>query len=187
MNASVTQRAPLLAHPDAAGEAVWSVGVEVELTAGASLSCRYSLHGDLARVQVPDTRRGLRADGLWQHSCCEVFIAAAGEPGYYEFNFSPALDWAAYRFEDYRSGMTAATLSRAPELHVRRTPRELELSATVLLGGLEPLQRAQALRLALAVVIEENDGRHSYWALQHAPGHPDFHHPDSFALELRAS
>ena len=110
-----------------------------------------------------------------------------GEPGYYEFNFSPALDWAAYRFEDYRSGMTAATLSRAPELHVRRTPRELELSATVLLAGLEPLRRAQVLRVALAVVIEESDGRHSYWALQHAAGRPDFHHPDNFALELRAS
>jgi hypothetical protein len=187
MNPSVTQRAPLLAHPDASGEAVWSVGVEVELAAGASLACRYSLHGELARVRVPGARSGLRADGLWKHTCCEAFIAAEGESGYYEFNFSPALDWAAYRFEDYRAGMTAAMLCRAPELHVRRTPRELELSATVPLAGLEPLRRAHVLRLALAVVIEENDGRHSYWALQHAPGHPDFHHPDSFALELRAS
>jgi hypothetical protein len=187
MNASVTQRAPLLAHYGAPGEAAWSVGVEVELNAGVSLACRYSLHGDLARVRVPDARSGLRADGLWRHTCCEAFIAAAGEPGYYEFNFSPALDWAAYHFEDYRAGMTAAPLSRAPELHVRRTPRELELSATVLLAGLAPLHRARTLRVALAAVIEENDGRHSYWALQHAPGQPDFHHPDSFALELRAT
>jgi len=185
MNPSVTQRALLLAHPDASGEAVWSVGVEVELTPGWSLTCRYSLHGDLARVRVPGARAGLRADGLWKHTCCEAFIGAEGEAGYYEFNFSPALDWAAYRFEDYRTGMTAATLSQAPELHVRHTPRELELSATVLFAGLAALRHAATLRVALAVVVEEKDGRHAYWALQHAPGHPDFHHPDSFALELR--
>jgi hypothetical protein len=187
MKSSVIQRAPLLAHPDASGEAVWSVGVEVELSPGASLACRYSVHGDLARVRVPGASTGTRADGLWKHTCCEAFIAAAGEAGYYEFNFSPALDWAAYRFEDYRAGMSAAPLSRAPELQVRRTPRELELSATVLLAGLAPLPAAQLLRVGLAAVIEENDGRHSYWALQHAPGNPDFHHPASFALELRAS
>jgi hypothetical protein len=187
MNPSVIQRALLLAHPDASGQAVWRVDVEVELAGGTSLTCRYSLHGDLARVRVPGTRAGLRSDGLWKHTCCEAFIGSAAEAGYYEFNFSPALDWAAYRFEDYRAGMTAATLSQTPELHVRSTPRELELSATVRLAGLEPLCSAPALRVALAVVIEEQDGGHAYWALQHAAGHPDFHHPDSFTLELRSS
>lgn len=186
-NVTATQRALLLAHPDAAGDAVWSVGVDVELIPGSSLLCRYCLRGDLARVRVPGTGAGAgqRADRLWEHTCCEAFIGAAGEAGYYEFNFSPALDWAAYRFEDYRTGMTAATLSQAPELHVRHTPRELELSATVPLAGLTALRRTPALRVALAVVIEEQNGGHAYWALQHAPGHPDFHHPDSFALELR--
>ena len=33
-------------------------------------------------------------------------------------------------------------------------------------------------------VIEEVSGRKSYWALKHAPGRPDFHHPDAFALEV---
>jgi hypothetical protein len=39
-------------------------------------------------------------------------------------------------------------------------------------------------RLALSAVIEETDGRKSYWALAHPPGTPDFHHPDCFTLEL---
>jgi hypothetical protein len=43
------------------------------------------------------------------------------------------------------------------------------------------------LRLGLSAVIEENDGTISYWALKHLPGKPDFHHPDSFALELALS
>ena len=33
-------------------------------------------------------------------------------------------------------------------------------------------------------VVEEADGRHSYWSLRHPPGRPDFHHPDGFALAL---
>jgi hypothetical protein len=36
-------------------------------------------------------------------------------------------------------------------------------------------------------VIEENDGMLSYWSLKHPPGNPDFHHPDSFALELESA
>jgi hypothetical protein len=33
-------------------------------------------------------------------------------------------------------------------------------------------------------VIETLDGSLSYWALRHPPGKPDFHHSESFALEL---
>ena len=33
-------------------------------------------------------------------------------------------------------------------------------------------------------VIEEADGTKSYWALAHPSDKPDFHHPDSFALDL---
>jgi len=35
-------------------------------------------------------------------------------------------------------------------------------------------------------LIEETNGAKSYWALAHAPGKPDFHHPDAFALDLPA-
>jgi hypothetical protein len=38
--------------------------------------------------------------------------------------------------------------------------------------------------VALAAVIEADTGELSYWSLQHAPGKPDFHHPDGFTLEL---
>ena len=38
--------------------------------------------------------------------------------------------------------------------------------------------------LGISAVIEEQDGRLSYWALAHPPGKPDFHHRDCFALRL---
>ena len=37
---------------------------------------------------------------------------------------------------------------------------------------------------ARAAVVEEADGRLSYWALRHPPGRPDLHHADAFALRL---
>jgi len=184
MSAYSAQRAYLLAHPDAGAEPLWSIAAEAQFTAGTSLCCRYTLRGDIARLRVPQAGAGHRADGLWRHTCFEAFVRPAGAPGYYEFNFSPALDWAAYRFDDYRTGMSAATLDQAPGLQVHRSSDALELVATVHLAGLAPLRHAPALRLALAAVIEENDGRLAYWALWHPPDKPDFHRPEGFTLEL---
>ena len=184
MSAAGAQRAFLLAHPDAGGEFGGSIAAEAQFTARASLCCRSSLRGATAQLRLPQARAGRRADGLWRHTCFEAFVGAEGAAGYYEFNFSPALDWAAYRFDDYRTGMSAATLERAPGLQVRRSSDALELTATVHLQGLALLCDAPALRLALAAVIEENDARLGYWALRHPPGNPDFHHPEGFTLEL---
>jgi hypothetical protein len=49
------------------------------------------------------------------------------------------------------------------------------------------LRGARRLRIALAAVIEDENGRLSYWGLRHPPGKPDFHHPDGFALEVTCS
>jgi hypothetical protein len=61
---------------------------------------------------------------------------------------------------------------------VRTGAGALQLSASIAVSD------AQALRVGLAAVIEEKSGALSYWALRHAPGKPDFHHPDAFALTL---
>ena len=39
-------------------------------------------------------------------------------------------------------------------------------------------------KLALSAVIETVDGAKTYWALAHPSDKPDFHHPDSFVLDL---
>jgi hypothetical protein len=182
--ASAAQRALLLAHPYTPGEWVWSISAELQLEPPATLVCHYSLHGEVPRLRVPAARTGRRADGLWEHTCFEVFAAAPAGGGYYEFNFSPSLEWAAYRFSEYREGMTPAHLARAPGLQARRTADRLELTAHLHLDGLPELAHLARLRLGLSAVIEDESGRLSYWALHHAPGNPDFHDPDAFALEL---
>ncbi len=52
-------------------------------------------------------------------------------------------------------------------------PAELDLDRTWMIG--------------LSAVIEELDGRKSYWALAHAPGKPDFHQRTCFVLQLPAA
>lgn len=175
----------LLAHPYTPGEWVWGISADVQLEQPATLVCHYLLHGEVSRLRVPAARHGARSDGLWRHTCFEVFAAADPAAGYYEFNFSPSLEWAAYHFSEYREGMAPANLARAPGLQARKSADHLELTATLHLEGLAGLVRVPQLRLGLTAVVEDDNGNLSYWALRHAAGNPDFHDPDSFTLELK--
>ena len=135
-----------------------------------------------APAQVPEAAR--RADQLWRHTCFEAFLRRRGAATYHEFNFSPSGEWAAYRFEGYRTGMAAAALRAAPRMTMRSSVDRLELDAHVALGEIADFGGEQRLDCALSAVIEQSNGTISYWALQHASGQPDFHDPDGFVLEL---
>ena len=50
--------------------------------------------------------------------------------------------------------------------------------------GLDRLPPSGDWSVAITAVFEFDDGQKSYWALAHAPGKPDFHHPDGFVLDL---
>ncbi len=180
-----------LAHPDFRTEGVSRVAACVEAVDPDSLRFQYVLEADLQRVRIPPPAAGAgRVDKLWAHTCFEAFVGHAGSPGYLELNFSPSGQWAAYRFDSYRDGMTPA-LGSAPRLALRLSEDRLELDAEVRLGGSLPFPGSgpqgsggRRLRLALSMVVEDREGRLSYWALRHPPGRPDFHHPDSFSLAL---
>ncbi len=132
----------------------------------------------------PEPLSQLQADDLWRHTCFEAFVAAPGAAAYCEFNFSPSGAWAAYGFTGYRTGMTPLRLLAAPgrtgdgTLVAWRWRSIVQPGLPLIPPGNGPLH------LALAAVIEEQSGALSYWALRHAPGQPDFHHRDGFALDL---
>jgi hypothetical protein len=149
-----------------------------------ALTLSYTLRTEMLHVRVPPSRAPGRADGLWNHTCFEAFIAAAGARGYYELNFSPSGQWAVYGFDSYRKGMSPIDVNTPPELVVHRGDDRLELDATIILDELSALQSARTLKLALTAVVEDDSGTLSYWALKHGPDKPDFHHPDGFVLEL---
>ena len=177
----------LTCHPETPTEAVRGIAARVSRTPG-KLSVSYVLDGDLKRLRVPAPQAPRMADRLWEHTCCEIFIACKGKPAYYEFNLSPSGEWGAYAFDGYRSRRAREPNAEglAPELAVRGTASLLELDAVIRLDRLSAVDSSAPLSLALCAVIEDNDGDLSYWALRHPPGKPDFHHPEAFALELAA-
>ena len=100
--------------------------------------------------------------------------------GYREFNFSPSGEWAVYAFRGYRDG-DELEIELSPGIVVQLTMNRLELDVEIRRDYLPP---GRMLRLGLSAVVEDADGVLSYWALQHPPGKPDFHHTDTFASRL---
>lgn len=141
------------------------------------LALDYHLRGDLDRLLLPPEAPRCPTDGLWRHTCFEVFVMGDDAPAYREFNFSPSGAWAAYRFSSCRQGMTPLDLPD-PGIVVQANATELRLQAH--LADLPP----GPWHLALAAVVEDRAGGLSYWALHHPGSKPDFHHPAAFTLEL---
>ena len=165
--------AVLKPHPDT-GEAP-ATGVEVHVERdGLLLWLRFVVAGDVDRIVWPAEKLQGRTDDLWRHTCFEAFVAT--DDGYVEYNLSPSSQWASYRFDGPRAGMrladevaTVEGMDGASDLVALEARIELPHGAK---------------RLGLSAVIESVDGDISYWALAHPSARPDFHHPDSFVLDL---
>jgi hypothetical protein len=151
------------------------VFAEARRAADGVLAVRYRIEGELACLRIPPAGRQGVGERLWQHTCCELFVAPAAGAAYREYNFSPSGEWAGYAFERYREGGPTAVPD--PAIAVVRAPERLELEARI---AVQPGR----LRVALCAVIEDSKGALSYWALTHPAPQPDFHHPGAFAVEL---
>jgi hypothetical protein len=171
----------LMPHPATPCDAVSSINVAVARGEPGTLALRYTMSGRIAGIRIPPRAPAVRTDELWRHTCLEAFLRRAGEQGYAEFNFSPSSAWAAYRFTGYRAGMAPLAIA-APRFDVHTSENALTLHAILDASALGHLAGA---RLALTAVIEETNGRISYWSLAHPEGKPDFHHSDGFVLDLK--
>jgi hypothetical protein len=177
-------RLMLQRHPDSRCIAARHIEVKVAGPCADRLVLCYGLTGRIRELRLPPTRAALRTPELWLHTCFEAFVGASSEVGYYEFDFAPTTQRAAYRFRSYRCGMEVATEIEAPTIEVESASECLTLQATLKLDGLSGLPRDATWRLGIAAVTEDWSGGKSYWALAHPPGKADFHHFDSFAHEL---
>ena len=176
-----TQIVSLLSHPAAPGTLPCKIEVATEMHADGGLSLRYRVTCPPAKLRLPEAQPPGPADGLWQHTCCEAFVAEDGE-SYREFNFSPSGQWAAYRFTGYRERDAAFVVDAAPQISLTPLADGFVLQA-MLPAALLPA--GQALQLGLTAVIEADDGSKHYWALAHCAAQPDFHVRQSFALTLK--
>jgi hypothetical protein len=171
-------------HPASRSVAAESIEVELARSSADCLLLSYVVSGKISCIRLPSVTAATRSDELWRHTCFEAFVRASLAPEYYEFNFAPSTQWAAYRFSDYRSGMCVASEISALPIEVRSSARSYTLQASLQLNCLSALPRQTPWRVGLSALIEDTGGRRSYWALAHPCGKPDFHHADCFAHEL---
>jgi hypothetical protein len=177
-------RLALRLHPDSLSLAATHVDVDIVRPHAGRLVLRYFVTGKIAGVRLPPIAPPLRAEELWQRTCFEAFVRCPASGIYYEFNFAPSTQWAAYQFDGYRSGMREASGVSAPAIAVKASAALLRVQASLELGQLSDLPPGHRWRLGLSALIEETNGRKTYWALTHPAGKPDFHHPDCFAHEF---
>lgn len=177
-------RRRLIPHPAYPAPSI-EIEAAVARTTPKRIELSYIITGDTARIRLPAPAEKARRDGLWKHTCFELFLRTPGAASYAEFNFSPSSEWAAYSFTGYREGMSEAPLSAPPEASFVVGSGRIAAGFGWSVVGLQ-LADSSLWSAAATTVIEADDGTMSYWSLAHAPGKPDFHHPDGFILTLPA-
>ena len=171
----------LSSHPAHPPATVTSVEARILSVDNVWMTLRWRVEG-ARRLVVPPFAGKVRADGLWQTTCFELFVKPAGGDAYAEFNFSPSQAWAAYDFCGYREGMVERAIPRPPVCTPRRGQSVLIFDVALPMAGLPVLPFAYGL----TAVIEEEGGHKSYWAMAHREERPDFHHASCFASRLEA-
>ncbi|RZJ17104.1 MAG: DOMON-like domain-containing protein [Brevundimonas sp.] len=195
-------RATLIPHPTTADGPSVRIEADLDQEGRSWAFVKFRLSGAASSVRIPQRLQQLdkasqeaaetfastrspdlmlmeagRTDGLWKHTCFEVF-ARLSDGSYAEFNISPSGEWASYGFEGYRDGMQnlgGVRIQRLGDV----TGDAIEVEAILDWPGWP-----HVTGIGLSAVIEDVDGNISYWALAHPSDKPDFHHPDSFVLEL---
>ncbi len=171
----------LLPHPASPDLGIRALEVDLQRDA-RQLRLIWCLRGDMQRLLLPAPGQPRRADRLWEHSCFELFAAAA--PAYREFNFAPDGAWAVYDFDDYRQAAATAVPDLDPAVRVTQDYRPLQWRLTVELAS--AALPVMTRRLGLSAVLESIDGERAYWALAHPGAAPDFHALAAFTLEWQA-
>jgi hypothetical protein len=133
---------------------------------------------------VPAPAPPVFTDGLWRHTCFELFVAHPGAASYVELNVAPSGAWALYGFARRRVRAGAPVAAPTPRIEIAGSAEQLMVDVRVPCAGVLAPYGAGALAVGPTAVVEDAAGTCSFWALRHPPGPPDFHHPAVRSLVL---
>ena len=156
----------LILHPHCRPGRITRAAADIRPTA-EGCTARFRFEGDIAAIKIPETEEPTRTDELWKSTCFEIFWQPENGTNYREFNLSPSTRWACYEFDDYRSNMRDAPA----EVAIECSRDEASLDLTCNISSELPVPAA----IGLSAIGEVEDGALQYWALDFAPGKPDFH------------
>ncbi|MEP3224490.1 MAG: DOMON-like domain-containing protein [Parasphingorhabdus sp.] len=177
-------RLDLLCHSSIENCSVAGITLRYIWQTADQLRLEFQAEGDVDLWQLPDPVLPQRCDNLWRTSCFELFAKDQSTGEYCEFNFSPSRQWAAYQFLDYRKDMQDMTVPTPPVITRDQSLAHFTLNVELRLPAIWSRRTLQA---NFSAIIAEKDGTQSFWALNHPPGKPDFHHRDCFTHQLKAA
>ena len=146
------------------------------------LNIKYVLSNSTAIIIPQINKIPLRRYDLWEHTCFEFFLRIKNTTKYWEFNLSPSRNWNVFRFLDYRSNIVEEEAFDALPLNVCQNGESLIVTADIDLNKI--IATNEKLEAAISTVVESRDRKLSYWALTHPKNEADFHHQDSFTIEV---
>lgn len=151
-----------------------------------AMHVRFRVHGPINALLLPPLVANPQyREGLWQHTCFEMFLQVEGETSYEEWNLSPAGHWAYFAFQDYRQRVEGdLKLEPLKPLSYLNNDFQWQIVAELPLYH-SFVQRSLSLQYGLCCILELKSGEKQYWSLVHAGERPDFHRPDSFQGKLR--
>ncbi|MEM9507543.1 MAG: DOMON-like domain-containing protein [Cyanobacteria bacterium P01_E01_bin.35] len=146
------------------------------------LNLEYRLDG-ASQIIIPQIATSpTRQYNLWSHTCFEFFLGLKGSNKYWEFNLSPAEHWNVFRFDSYRQDIAEELAFVTLPFQVLLQKDVLSLNLNVNLDKI--VAPEQNLEVGITTVIENREQQLSYWALSHPQKEADFHHRDSFLIDL---
>lgn len=147
------------------------------------LTLTFELTGPLSDLSLSTSKpTPSRQHDLWEHTCFEMFLSEPTSPVYWEVNLSPIGDWNIYRFSSYRTGMVEEKRIQNLTSQREQHPNHFWLSCPLPLNTLA--LDSKGLEINVTAVLENRMGDLSYWAITHANHQPDFHHRQSFTVQI---
>ncbi len=152
---------------------------------GDQLKIHFALTGDIRSLNLPSPAESpKRVDGLYNHTCLEIFLKHGNQ--YLEWNFSFSGDWCIFLFEGYRkkSNLKVNLDSSLFSIqHISHSSSEANLKANLNLDKLTFMERTEN-KIGFSAILEHPQNNISYWALTHVAQRPDFHQEKSFIVTL---
>jgi len=145
------------------------------------LTINFTLVGNIASLNLPAPKETThRVEGLFHHTCLEIFLKR--ESRYIEYNFAFSGDWCIFLFDGYRKSISPdITLDSSffSVKHISNSNSEANFNVRIYLSKLGILGTGET-RLGISSIIEHPQCQLSYWALTHVGEKPDFHNEQSF-------
>lgn len=146
-------------------------------------------HNKELELQKSEQNNLIRGHELWKHTCFEAFLKIPNTTHYFEINQNSLFQWNVYEFDNYRNNM------KESQNLILKT-MTLDTSKKAVLGIHSRFQwsdtfrkynNLKSLQVGLTSVLESVDHKTDYYAIAHTNIKPDFHHFDSFKLQLNLS